>query len=469
MKKRFLALLSAAVMVFATGCVGGGNNGGKIEPADPNKKATIEFYVWSEKALCQEIADSFHEIYPNWTVKVVLSTSDYYTSLKTYAGTGEMPDVFYMQPKVMTDFCRDGLLLNLSSYMNAVGESVKQTDLWSFNDSYRFDNTAEKLGSGDYYAFVKDFTPEFMMIYNKKHIDEYNQTHEKSLAQEVGYPTDEDGVYPSATKSMSWAQNEKMCALLSKFDSNGNFTRYGSNVSFEPWAHLGQFVSQLGGTLYDDDGYFNASSEAVIKSVEHLKNYMDGANRSAVKIGSSVVNEGMGFRNGDISVVFTGRWAFQQYDWMDADFEFGVAPPAMPEAEQETKSVSAMVGIAAAADSKYPAITYKFIEYYMTYGQKLLSSKGFNIPGNKTVAQRDYVNTGDAKVDALNSYFLSFVDKIEMVEINPWFDNTDSIFGLELTRAWAEGADRKTITAALASTKSSIDAKVDQNKSRYGR
>ena len=56
-----------------------------------------------------------------------------------------------------------------------------------------------------------------------------------------------------------------------------------------------------------------------------------------------------------------------------------------------------------------------------------------------------------------------------MVEINPWFDNTDSIFGLELTRAWAEGADRKTITAALASTKSSIDAKVDQNKSRYGR
>ena len=128
-----------------------------------------------------------------------------------------------------------------------------------------------------------------------------------------------------------------------------------------------------------------------------------------------------------------------------------------------------MVGIAAAADSKYPAITYKFIEYYMTYGQKLLSSKGFNIPGNKTVAQRDYVNTGDAKVDALNSYFLSFVDKIEMVEINPWFDNTDGIFGLELTRAWAVGADRKSITAALASTKSAIDAKVDQNKSRYGR
>ena len=56
-----------------------------------------------------------------------------------------------------------------------------------------------------------------------------------------------------------------------------------------------------------------------------------------------------------------------------------------------------------------------------------------------------------------------------MVEINPWFDNTDGIFGHELTRAWAVGADRKSITAALASTKSAIDAEVDQNKSRYGR
>lgn len=466
MKKRVLAFLSAVTMLFAVGCGGSGNKD-VIKDADPNQKAEITFYVWSEQAMCQEIADEFHNIYPNWTVEVQPSTSDYYQSLKTYAGANCMPDVFYIQPYVMTDFCRDRLLLNLSDYLEK-SEDFNESNLWDFNNSYRYDEKNEKLGSGDYYALVKDFTPEFMMIYNKSHIDEYNKTHEKSLADEVGYPT-EDGVYPSSVKSMSWAQNEKMCNLLSVFDSKGNFIRYGSNVCFEPWSQLGQFVTQLGGTLYDENGYFNASSPAVEKAVEHLKNYMDGDLKSSAKLGSGTVNEGHGFKNGDISVVFTGRWAFQQYQWMNVDFEIGIAPPAMPEAEQDLKAVTAMVGIAASADTKYPAITYKFIEFYMTYGQKLLSKKGFNIPGNKTIAQKDYVSTGDAEIDKLNSYFVSFVDKLEMVEINPWYDSVNNIYAEKLTKAWADGSDRLSIKSALAATKKDIDAKVDQNKSRYNR
>lgn len=463
MKKRIIALFSAICMLFAAGACNKKND--VVVDADPNQKAELVFYVWSEEAMCNEIAKEFNKIYPNWTVEVRLCLSDYYQSLKTYSGANVMPDIFYIQPYVMTDFCRDGLLLNLSDYLKN-GEDFGESDLWDFNDSYRFDEETEKLGSGDYYALVKDFTPEFMMIYNKSHIDQYNEEHTVSLAEEVGYPT-EDGIYPSTIKSMSWSQSEKMCRLLSKFDSLGNFIRYGSNVCFEPWSQLGQFVSQLGGTLYDEDGYFNATSPAVEKAVKHLKNYMDGDLKSSAKIGSGTVQEGHGFKNGDISVVFTGRWAFQQYDWMNANFEIGVAPPAMPDAEQDLKAVTAMVGIAASAETKYPAITYKFIEFYMTYGQKLLSKKGFNIPGNKTIAQKDYVRTGDEEIDALNGYFVSFVDKLEMVEINPWYDSVNNVFGEQLTKAWADGSDRLTIKSALAATKKDIDAKVNQNKSRY--
>lgn len=469
MKKQriFSIALAAFLSIGCLGACSGGGNDSVVSQADPNEKAEIEFYVWAEKALCEEIADSFETIYPNWKVKVTLATSDYYQSLQTYSGANIMPDIFYMQPGYISDFCRDRLLLNLQPYLDA-GEDLTKEDLWTLNDSYRYDTQTEKLGSGDLYAYIKDFTPEFMMIYNKSHIDEYNETHDVSLAAEVGYPTD-DGVYPSTTKSMSWSQNERMCRLLSKFDNNGNFTRYGSNFGFEPWSHLGEFVSQLGGTMFNADGYMNADSPEMIAALEHLKNYMDGETASSVKIGSSVVNDGMGFRNGDISVLFTGRWAFQQYDWDNAEFDIGVAPAAMPEAEQETKMVSAMVGIAISAESKYPAVAYKFVEYYMTYGQKLLSKKGFNIPGNKTIAYKDYVDTGDAEVDELNAYFLSMVDKCEMVEVNPWLDygSIGTVYGMELSRAWGT-ADRLTAAQALLAAKSTIDTKVDQNKNRYG-
>lgn len=470
MKRKILAIFSVVCMLFAVGCskpATGSSAGDSVQQADPSQKAEIEFYVWSEKELCEEVAASFKELYPNWTVKVKLATSDYYSSLKTYSGANIMPDVFYMQPKTITDFCRDGLLLNLSPYLEQ-GSDLTVDDLWFFNNSYKFNTETETLGSGDYYAFVKDFTPEFMMIYNKSHIDEYDQTHDKTLAEEVGYPTD-DGKYPSATVSMSWAQSEKMCRLLSKFDASGNFIRYGTNVNHEPYVQFGQAVAQMGGTLYDEEGYFNASSSAVVAALNHLKNYMDGDTKSAAPIGSTTISDGQGFFNGDISVVFNGRWAFQQYDWMDADFEIGIAPPAMPEAGQDLTAVTAMVGIAASAETKYPAVAYKFIEYYMTYGQKLLSKKGFNIPGNKTIANKDYIDTGDQKIDELNKYFLSFVDKLEMSEINPWYDNTDNVFGTELYKAWATGSDRLSVEQALANAKLSLDSKVDQNKNRYGR
>lgn len=465
MKKRLLVILLACVCAF--GFAGCGGRGDVVQTADPSKKAEIDFYVWSERDLCQDIADSFHDLYPNWTVNVTLATSDYYSSLQTYSGAGVMPDIFYMQPGYISDFCRDRLLLNLSPYMEA-GTDLTQDDLWDLNNSYRYDTEAERLGSGDLYAFIKDFTPEFMMVYNKAHIDAYDDAHSVSLAEEVGYPTD-DGVYPSSSRSMSWEQSEKMCRLLSQFDSNGNFTRYGSNVGFEPWAHLGQFVRQMGGTLYDEEGYFNAESEAVIAGLNHLKNYMDGDTASSVRIGSSVVNEGMGFRNGDISVVFTGRWAFQQYDWDNAEFEIGVAPPPMPQAEQPLTAVSAMVGIAISADSQYPAVAYKFVEYYMTYGQRMLSKEGFNIPGNKTIAQKDYIQTGNEEIDALNAYFLSYADQVEMVEVNPWLDygTIGTIFGLQLSPCWST-SDRTSVEGALMNAKEAIDDRVDQNKNRYG-
>ena len=45
-------------------------------------------------------------------------------------------------------------------------------ELWDVNDAYRYDG--EEIGKGDYYAVIKDWSPDFILWYNKSHIDEYN-------------------------------------------------------------------------------------------------------------------------------------------------------------------------------------------------------------------------------------------------------------------------------------------------------
>lgn len=451
------------------------SDGGIDMSVDVNQKVELEYFVWGDREMNQKIADDFHDLYPNWTVNVNVPSGEYYDTLSMYSGADEMPDMFYMSSSLFSDFARDGLLLNLQPFIEA-SELFTEADLWEQNSNFRFDIGKGLIDrqNGDLYGFIKDISPDYSMIYNKSHIDEYDRTHDLSLAQSVGYPTDADGKYPSETKPMTWQQNVDFCRKLTKFDASGNFVRYGTSLIFEPWTHVQQMVLQQGDTLFDNGGYFK-NSTALTGALEHLQQYMDlgSSYRSAAMVGvagGSTVGDGAGFKNGEISVVWNARCAITAYDWRQADFEFGVAPSPVPVASDRSTMVASGVGLCLSARSKHPGVAYKFLEFYMTAGQKYTSKIGYNIPGNKTIASKDYLEVEDPFVRKLNQLYYNYMENTSIMEVNPYLDNTTlfNCYNAAFPKVWSNTSDRLTVANAIAGCKQAIDTKVDQNKSRLG-
>ncbi|MBQ8885654.1 MAG: extracellular solute-binding protein [Clostridia bacterium] len=426
---------------------------------------SITYYLWGSReeiAMAQQLADDFELLHPEWKVEVQPSNGIYYDNLKTYFGGGNAPDLFYMEGGMIEGFIKDGLLLELDEYLEK-GENLDKSDLWELNDSYRYDSANGKMGSGKLYAVIKDLTPDFMMIYNKKHIEKYNEENAVSLAEAVGYPTDESGVYPSADVPMSWAQCTKMCRLLTKFDSNGDITRYGTTLDQVPWKHVMEWIQMGGDTLFTEDmHYLNVGSDAVKSAFEYFISFQSGDTKSAASVTNSE-GGGEGFKNGEISVVWNGRWAFESYGWYDVNFEIGVAPPPTPNGGGEAYCATTMISHAISAQSKNPDIAYAFLEYYMTAGMKEYVRTGYNIPGNKTIAYGDFLNVDDAYHKQLNNYFIKYLEKASPLTYNFYIDQSrvESILGDYIPRVWAE-QNPMTLTQALNAAASEINAAISR-------
>ncbi len=453
MKKFFTGALAG---ILTAGCLGAAACGGR------DKNNAIVYYMWGsakEVETAQRLAADFELIYPDWHVDVQPSSGNYYDNLKTYFGGGNAPDLFFMEGGMIEGFIKDGLLLELDPYLEK-SEVFTREDMWSVNDYYRYDESTNRMGSGVLYAVIKDLTPDFMMIYNKKHIDKFNENHDVSLAEQVGYPTD-DGVYPATDVSMSWAQCLNMCRLLTKFDANGNISRYGTTLDQVPWKHVMEWIQMGGETLFTEDmDRLNIGAQAVIDAFEYFVALQSGDTQSAAPVASNSIGGGEGFKNGDISVVWNGRWAFQSYGWYDVNFDIGVAPPPTPKGGADTYCATTMISHAVSAQSKHPEIAYAFLEYYMTAGMREYVQTGYNIPGNKTIAYDSFLNVEDAYQKSLNQYFIKYLEKASPLTYNFYIDQSrvESILGDYIPRVWAKNdKDRLTLSQALQQAAEEMD------------
>jgi hypothetical protein len=106
----------------------------------------------------------------------------------------------------------------------------------------------------------------------------------------------------------------------------------------------------------------------------------------------------------------------------------------------------------------------------MTVGQKYTSKIGYNIPGNKTIARRDYLGVEDEFVRGLNQQYFDYMEVTEIMEVNPYLDSTTLVncYNMDFPKIWSTTTDRITLSQAINSCKNAIDKKVDQNKTRLG-
>jgi multiple sugar transport system substrate-binding protein len=404
MKRLYLVLIVLTTIVLMTACR-------KEEDRD-----YVNFYVWGdsvEVAAYERIARNFTNE-TGITVEVIPSTGDYYENLNIYLGsTRNAPDLFFTeQGEVLSQLATDRIL-NLSPYIDDGTIDIRSAanpdgkiELWDINDAYRYDGTS--FGSGDMYALIKDWSPDFMMWYNKNHIDEYNQTNGFS-EEDNDFMHDPDPDIP-----LTWDMFMDMSRKLIIKDGN-EIVRYGTMIDRVPWKHLFQWIQQGGSTAFVDGKYFNADDPAVHDAFRYFSELQAGTNRSAPIIGPTGIGSGEAFANGNLSFAWFGSWAYSAFNFGNASFEIGIAPPPVPDPgrpllESDNYGVSSgMIALAVNKETPVKDEALTFLNYYLAEGSKYMAQQGFNIPGNKKIAESDdYLVSNDPFLAHMNAYFLDF-------------------------------------------------------------
>lgn len=380
-------------------------------------KDSLVFYVWgdnAELACYEKIAKDF-TAETGIKVSVQVSTGAYYDNLNIlFSSKNTAPDIFFTESGELPSHLASGKIMNLSPYIESGAIDVKTQanpdgaiELWDVNDAYRYNGRT--IGEGDYYALIKDWSPDFMMWYNKAHIDEYNR--------ENGLSEGDEGFmeYPSSTVPMSWDDFADMAYKLRRT------ARYGTMLDRVPYKHLMEWVQMTGSSVWTENNkYFNNTDPDVYDAFKFFCDLQIGEKASAPVIGPTGVGSGEAFANGNVSFVFFGNWAYSTYSWDSVGFEFGYCPSPVPAHKDGTPLTEndiyaascGMISLAVYKNTTMRDEAIRFLNYYMTHGNEYMAAKGFNIPGNKLVANSPvFTDIEDSQLADINRYFLNIANK----------------------------------------------------------
>lgn len=410
MKKRHLqaSLLTIISLLLLTSC---DNN---------SKRDYVILYIWgdnSEISSYESIASSYREL-TGTEVRVIPATDSYYNSLNIQLGSSKSaPDIFFTEGGEFPSHIASNKLLNLTPYIESGALDIKtasnddgQIELWDINDSYRYDG--DSIGQGDYYALIKDWSPDFVLWYNKGLFDRYNEVN--------NYKAGDEGFleYPSETIPMSWDEFYDLSNKFVGLDLGGGVkVNYGTMLDRVPYKHLMEWIQMTGSSTWTSDGMeFNYTDPGVKKAFEFFINLQNGEKKSSPIIGPTSIGSGDLFRNGQLPFCFYGNWAYSNYNWDTIGFDFGLCPPPVPAKKsgealtiEDTYATSCgMVGLAVYRSSPVVDKAVDFLNYYMTVGQEFMAEKSFNIPGNKLVANSDaFMENEDANIAYINEFFMN--------------------------------------------------------------
>lgn len=369
------------------------------------KKVTLTYYVWgnaNEFKLIERIVNDFQKEYSNIKINVERSASDYFQNFIIRVGANNAPDVFFMDVSEYAVFAKKGLLKALDSYLPKASFSEK--DLWDINDMYRFDGTT--VGKGKLYALIKDWSPNYMLFYNKDH---YTAAGLKE---------------PSAETPMKWSEFLTTAKQLLVKDSSNKISRYGTIMDYDAMKHFQEFVIMAGGSVYSSDfKKATLTTPAVKKAAQYFVDLQKGDDAPArYSTESMSLNGGDMFAAGTVSNVFYGLWAVPAYFESASKLNFGVALPPVPDDSNVKGSMaSGIISHSIYGKTKNPDEAFIFLNYLQTKGQIHVANAGFNIPGNKTVAYDTFLKVSDPKRRELHEFFIKCAENYVIKPVaNPY-------------------------------------------------
>ena len=338
--KKIGALALATTLSLSLAACGGGNK---------SSDGTLTMQIWdtAQRDAMQALADAYHEINPDVTIEVqVTSWDEYWTKLEAAAGSGNLPDVFWMHTNNILMYADNGMLADVTD--------LYDDDTYSHYSDISIANT---LGSdGRMYGVPKD-KDTICLVYNKEMFD----------AAGVSYPDE------------TWTWDDLVDASAKIYEATG---KYGYMAYADDQLGYWNFVYQNGGYILNEDK--TAAGLDQPATIEAMKFYIGLQDNDWCPDQTYFAETAPGnaFFSEQGAMFFEGTWSLlsemQNYPEMQGKWDVAVLPKAPNPASGDGRAtISNGLCYATSADNQDNETVMNFLRWLGTEeAQQIQSSYG---------------------------------------------------------------------------------------------
>ncbi|HIU76192.1 MAG TPA: sugar ABC transporter substrate-binding protein, partial [Candidatus Pelethocola excrementipullorum] len=368
--KKMVSILLAASM-FASVLAGCGGNGGpsNVESSgqgseskgDDGDQVTISFYSWwadAEQQMGNALIEAFEKEHPNIKVEpTYIAESDYLSKLNTLVAADNMPDVYYLNEYLVTDWGISGVSADINPLFDEIG--VNPEDIWLETALHKSDDNLYGINYG---------STTIAFYYNKKMFEEAGITPPKS----------------DATDPWTWEEYVDAAIKLTK-DINGNTpadedfdydscTQFGTTMTGS-WIYWLPVLYAAGTSIADDAGEKLEITSQTAKDALQAIADLSSVHQCAPTVGvtDSVFSDTSAMlMNGQLGMFIGGTFLLGNFT--AENYDVGIAQiPTMNGAKPSNMVWSA--AYAMSAKSKHPKEAAQFLEFMADFDNSVKESK----------------------------------------------------------------------------------------------
>lgn len=411
-----------ALLAILVGCAAPGVTAPAASDGAASGGETTELVMWrfplmddqeAETAVWDDLIASFKETHPN--VNITIETQpwdDRRQKLLSAIGTGRGPDVFYMNPDMVSQFSGSGAIVPIDDYI---------TD----EDTAKFNPGTLIPWEGKLYA-LPILQNSVVYIYNM------------DLVEQLGL--DPEALPTTVAELEEWAQVAK--------ENDVFFSTWSGNTAT---SGLTALIWQFGGEIYDEDGNVIIDSPETVAAMTLLKKMYDEGWIPPDSITTGSQEQTDLFRNGQaLSILMDGNSFYGSLETYVNDFNWAFGPVLEGERNVTSGTVGSYAVSTKAAD---PALAVEWIKH--------VTDTENSVKLNKTVGYLPPLQDAASFYEG-DEVFQTLLERASHVQVDPIFPSASQAYIILAEEAQAVMTGDKTPEQAVADMQSRIDEAKNQ-------
>ena len=313
----------------------------------------------AEDALVVQNLHNFEALHPNIKVNWSPIPGDYPTKMRANIASNTVPDVFYLQPSMSSEYISAGKLLNLSPYM-----------------------THDNVAASEYYStLINPFTCTNGQIFGlPKDWSSLGLFYNKQMFQAAGLAA------PSA--GWTWSDMQTDAQKLTQNPGTPHSV-YGAVLSAD-LSRWGAILDQANGSVLNKNGSQATFNNAQgVQAMEFYDSFFKN-NTAAMPTSVGAGWNGDAFGQQRAAMVMEGSWLVPYMTTTYPKVQYGIAPlPIGPNGQPENLSFTN--AWSAYSGTKHPEAAWELVKYMTGAAvQKVVLDDGFALPTLKSLANDPY-------------------------------------------------------------------------------